>query len=329
MPVTIRLALRDWDYMTPLVLGDVSSPRLEVKVDRVGTLVSHVGKDEAHDAAEMSFSRYAQLRADGDNTVVGVPNFIMRGFRHRCIITTKSSQITQLSQLAGKRIGVTGWRDSGNTWTRAALRREGVGVEDATWFAGRLTEAHPIVDRLDGFGRPGRIEATPGERPMMDLLYEGSLDAVFTPFMPDGFFNANSPFRQVLSDFRGAELNYFNDVGYVPGMHLIGIKAAILEEHPWLVAELSKLVDESQRVWTAKRRKYAETSPWTFDEILRVSTDLPANWRDSGFNANRAMIADFAVELHTQGILARTLTPEELFPLCENSDRPQLAATGS
>jgi 4,5-dihydroxyphthalate decarboxylase len=326
MPVTVRLALRDWDYMTPLVLGDVSSPRLDVKVDRVGTLISHVGKDEAYDAAEMSFSRYAQLRADGDDTVIGVPNFIMRGFRHRCIITTKSSPIVQLSQLAGKRIGVTGWRDSGNTWTRAALRREGVGVEDATWFAGRLTEAHPITDRLDGFGRPGRIEAAPGERPMMDLLYEGSLDAVFTPFMPDGFFNASSPFRQLLSDFRSTELQYFNDVGYVPGMHLIGIKAAIVEEHPWLAAELSELIDESQRIWTAKRRKYAETTPWMFDEILKVSADLPANWSESGFEANRVMIEDFARELHVQGILAQALTAEDLFPAYKNSDRSHSTA---
>ncbi|MGO8147897.1 nitrate ABC transporter substrate-binding protein, partial [Rhizobium leguminosarum] len=40
MPVTLRIALRDWDYMTPLVLGDVSSSRLDIKVDSVGTLVS-------------------------------------------------------------------------------------------------------------------------------------------------------------------------------------------------------------------------------------------------------------------------------------------------
>ena len=314
MTVTLRLALRDWDYMTPLVLGEVSSPRLDIKVDRVGTLVSHVGKAEQYDAAEMSFSRYTQLRIDGDQTVVGIPNFIMRGFRHRCIITTKASPITELSQLAGKRIGVTGWRDSGNTWTRAALRREGVGVEDATWIAGRLTEAHPITDRLDGFGRPGRIEAAPGERPMMDLLLEGGLDAVFTPFMPEGFFDADSPFRQVLSDFRAAELEYFRDVGYVPGMHLIGIKAEIVQQHPWLAAELSDMLDESQRIWTAKRRKYAETTPWMFDEIRKVAADLPANWNDNGIEANRPMIEDFTRELHAQGILPRLLTTEELFP---------------
>ncbi len=193
-------------------------------MDRVGTLVANIAKDEAHDAAEMSFSRYAQLRHDGDDSVVGIPNFIMRGFRHRCIITAKTSPIRTLSDLAGKKIGVTGWRDSGNTWTRAALRREGVGVEDAMWYAGRLTEAHPITDRLDVFGRPGRIEAAPGERPMVDLLLDGGLDAVFTPSCPRAFSIRRSPFRQVLDDYRASEVAYFNDVGYVPGMHLIGFR---------------------------------------------------------------------------------------------------------
>ena len=315
MPLKLRLALRDWDYMTPLVLGDVSSPKLQIEVDRVGTLISNIAEDEAHDAAETSFSRYAQMRHDSDESVIGMPNFIMRGFRHRCIITNKDSPIRALADLAGKKIGVTGWRDSGNTWTRAACRREGVGVEDAMWYAGRLTEAHPITDRLDGFGRPGRIEAAPGDRPMVDLLKEGGLDAVFTPFMPKGFFDQDSPFRQVLPDCRASEVAYFNEVGYVPGMHLIGFKAHIVRENPWVMDELSQLIDASQRMWLEKREKYADTTPWMIDELRRCAADLPQAWNVSGFKENEVMIADFANELHAQGILPRLLTPAELFPL--------------
>ena len=322
MALKLRLAVRDWDYLTPLALGDVSSERLDLTIDRVGTLIAHVGKDPAYDVAETSFSRYTQMRADGDESVVGVPNFIMRGFRHRCIITAKSSGITTLGQLAGKRIGVTGWRDSGNTWTRAAVRREGVGVEDAFWFAGRLTAAHPITDRLDGFGRAGRIEAMPGERPMMEALEDGSLDAVFTPFMPDGFFDTDSKFRQVVEDFRGAEISYFNEVGYVPGMHLVGIKAGIVAENPWVAEELSELIDESQRVWLQKRRKYADTTPWMIDELRRVARDLPDSWSANGMAVNEKMIRDFAEELHVQGIMPKLLSPSDLFPHFANASVP-------
>ena len=314
MSVSIRFATRDWDYLTPLILGDVKSDRLDVSVDRVGTLIPDLATDPAYDAAEVSFSRYVSAMAEGAGGIVGVPCFIMRGFRHRCIITTEASPLERLDQLAGKRIGVTGWRDSGNTWTRAALRREGVGVEDACWFAGRLTAEHPIVDRLDGFGRPGRIEAAPGEQPMMELLAEGGLDAVFTPFMPAAFFAPGSGFRQLVRDFRTAERRYFDDVGYVPGMHLVAVKSEVAERHPWLPAELSRLVDESQRLWTAKRRKYAETSPWIIEELVQAARALPADWNDSGLEVNRRMIEDFANELHVQGILPRPMSAEELFP---------------
>ncbi len=319
MTVSIRIATRDWDYLTPLILGDVTSPRLAVEVERVGTLIPDLATDPKYDAAEVSFSRYVSTMAKGTDSIVGLPCFIMRGFRHRCVIVKEDSPLERLADLAGKRIGVTGWRDSGNTWTRAALRREGVGVEDAFWFAGRLTAQHPITDRLDGFGRPGRIEAAPGERPMMELLAEGELDAVFTPFMPDGFFGPGSGFRQLLRDFRAAERAYFDDVGYVPGMHLVAVKAAVAEEHPWLPAELARLVDESQRVWTAKRRKYAETSPWVIEELIRAGRDLPPSWNDSGIDANCRMIDDFAAELHEQGILSERISADALFPFAATS----------
>ncbi|WP_274631286.1 nitrate ABC transporter substrate-binding protein [Arvimicrobium flavum] len=314
MRVPIKIATRDWDYLTPMILGDVTSDRIDLQVDRVGTLIPDLATSDVYDAAEVSFSRYTSAMAEGTEAVVGMPCFIMRGFRHRCVITTEASPLTRLSDLAGKRIGITGWRDSGNTWTRAALRREGVGVEDAYWFAGRLTASHPIVDRLDGFGRPGRIEAAPGERPMMELLAEGELDAVFTPFMPDGYFENGSGFRQLLSDFPAAEKAYFDDVGYVPGMHIVAVKAGIAEQHPWLPAELTRLVDESQRLWTTKRRKYAETTPWMFDELLRSARNLQPTWNDSGLDANFGMIEAFITELREQGILQSDLTPQSLFP---------------
>jgi len=320
MRVPIRIATRDWDYLTPLILGEVKSDRIDLQLDRVGTLIPNLAASDIYDAAEVSFSRYTSGMAAGDDAVVGVACFIMRGFRHRCIITTEASPMTRLSDLAGKRIGVTGWRDSGNTWTRAALRLEGVGVEDAYWFAGRLTAHHPIIDRLDGFGRPGRIEAAPGERPMMELLTEGELDAVFTPFMPDGYFENGSGFRQLLPDFVKAEKAYFDNVGYVPGMHIVAVKSKIAERHPWLPTELTRLVDESQRVWTSRRRKYAETTPWIFEELLRSARDLPANWNASGLDANFRMISDFVRELSEQEILKSNLTPEALFPF--EAERP-------
>ncbi|MNL58129.1 hypothetical protein D3C87_1817400 [compost metagenome] len=80
-----------------------------------------------------------------------------------------------------------------------------------------------------------------------------------------------------------------------------------------MIEELSKLIDESQRMWLSKRRKYADTSPFMMDELLKSAAELPAGWDASGFAVNRKMIADFANELHVQGILPQLMTPEDLF----------------
>lgn len=311
--IGVRLAVRDWDYLTPLVLGDVRSDRIDLSVERVATLPD-LAADERYDAAEVSFSRYTTARARGDRRIFGVPNFVMRGFRHRCVITRSDSPLTTFEQLAGKKIGLTGWQDSGNTWTRAALARCGVGVDDARWYVGRLTSAHPAVDRLGRYGQPGRIEAIPDERPMMELLDSGELDAVFTPFMPPEFFGRNSAYRHLLTDFRERERAYFSEVGYVPGIHILGLREQIVRDHPWLPGELGDLVDEAQQVWLQKRKKYAETTPWMIEEIARSARDLPGDWNASGIPANRRMIADFVEQVRLQGLADIVMSAEQLFP---------------
>jgi 4,5-dihydroxyphthalate decarboxylase len=314
MAIRIRLAVRDWDYITPLVLGDVKPEGFELEVDRVAALPDNLAGHALYDAAEMSFSRYALGRSRGETGVVGLPHFLMRGFRLRCIITAKTSGLTTVAELAGKRIGLAGWQDSGNTWTRALLRREGIGITDAQWRISRLMASHPIVDRLAGYGRPGLIETVPGDTPLLEMLARGELDAVFIPFMPPGFFDAASPFRQLVPDFRTAEASYAAEVGYVPGMHVLALKADRAAEHPWLAQALSDVLDRSYRSWMERRLRYADTTPWLLDELRQVARDLPAGWDANGMAANRAMIADFGTELRAQELTPMSMTPEFLFP---------------
>ena len=314
MTFTLRIATRDWDYLTPLLLGDVRSDRLELRITRVGTLIPELASSPDFDAAELSMSRYVSTMAAGAKDVVGLPCFIMRGFRHRCIITTEGSSLERLSQLRGKRIGVTGWRESGNTWTRAALRREGVSVEDAFWIAGRLTAEHPIVDRLDGFGRPGLIEADPGGTPHDGDACNGRSRRGFHAIHAVWLFRPWLGLPAIAARLPAAECAYYDDVGYVPAHHLVGVKADVLREHPWVGDELTRLIHESQAMWTAKRQKYAETSPWVLEELILAARALASDWNDSGVEKNRAMIAGFADELHLQGVLPRPIRVEDLFP---------------
>ena len=89
MALPLRIKFRDWDFWTPLLLGDVKSEKLDIKAARVASLIDNVADDPECDAAEMSFSRY-NLRVDQGKAegIVAVPFFIMRGFRTRNIVTT-------------------------------------------------------------------------------------------------------------------------------------------------------------------------------------------------------------------------------------------------
>ncbi|MGT2476519.1 nitrate ABC transporter substrate-binding protein [Paraburkholderia terrae] len=314
MRLKVKLAVRDWDYLTPLALGDVQSSRLDIEVDRVSA-VQDWNCHNDYDAGEVSFSRYVQGIAGGGYPLRCVPHFLMRGFRQRCILTSAESDLTNLESLAGKRIGVTGWSDSGNTWTRTLLRRVGVQIDDVRWYAGRLTESYPIIDRLGRFARPGHIEATPGERSLVDMVKSGELDALFSPFLPPEFFSDGAGLRFLLPDFRSEEVRYFKDVGYVPGIHLLGVKSENCEQYPWLAGELSEVIGESARIWAEKRAKYQDTTPWLLDDIARTSRDLPATWNTNGFANNERMINDFSVELFEQRIIERSPEAKALFPL--------------
>ncbi len=326
MRIGLKLALRDWDNLTPLALSDVGSDRLEIEVSRTDMPPLDLGADDYFDASEISLSRYATAVSKGRNDVFGVPNFLMRGFRHRCAITLVEHNIRRFEDLKGCRIGVTGWQDSGNIWTRQAILNAGVGIKDVHWFVGRLTDAHPVVDRLAGFGRPGHIEAIPDETSMTELLEDGALDAILTPFMPHGFFSRGSKFRFVFSDVKRTEMAYFNQVGYVPGHHILGIKASLVEQHPWLPQELCDLLDKSRMLWSEKRQKFAETSPWFIEDVAFCAKNLPGNWDESGLQANHQMIAGFLEAMNAQGICQTRLTPEMLFPTVDDFLNTQVSA---
>jgi len=312
--IKIRAAFRDWDYLTPLLLKDIDSDVVDIEITRVGTLLTDFAGQTEYDAAEMSFSRFVSGRVEGDARVLAVPNFLMRGFRHRCLITHADSGITRFDQLQDKRIGVTGWRDSGNTWTRAALYRHGIDVDSAYWYAGRLTAAHPDIDRLEGYGQPGRIEQVRDGTPMVELLENGGLDAVMTPFMPPGFFSRNGKLRLLLPDFREEERAYYAQVGYVPGMHVLAFKSDFVQQHPEAVAECNRLIDLTKQTWLEKRRKYADTTPWVMADLYYCGQHLESDWDSSKLVDNVHMIEDFCQEMHRQGIVSRKMTLQELFP---------------
>ena len=98
----ITLMIRDYDFVSPLVCGDLAVEGIDLTVDRVPVEVddlSHV--EQSTQAAELSFGRYLIDIAENNFDFVGIPVFVCRSFRHRCFFVRKGSGIQSFKDLEG------------------------------------------------------------------------------------------------------------------------------------------------------------------------------------------------------------------------------------
>jgi 4,5-dihydroxyphthalate decarboxylase len=296
----------------PLALGEIGHGYVNV---RLFETTPDLWTRSDLDGGETSFSRYVRARAEGDDRVVALPVFLMRGFRHRCILVRRDSPAFDPADLEGACIGLTGWPDGGNTWTRAVLREAGVGVPDASWRVGPLTADHPVLDRIGGVAVGDNVQHTPGDAPLVDLLATGDLDAMMTPFMPPGFYYPGSPFRPLYADTRTAEIEYFGRHGFVPGIHLLALRSDVLRRAPEAAQRLVDLFEAAKRISRLRRDKLMDVTPWHNEDIALATRVIGSDWMPFGFAGDRGMVRAFQVELVAQGLLTRPVLERELFPL--------------
>jgi 4,5-dihydroxyphthalate decarboxylase len=308
----IHLAARNWDHILPIALGDLPGTQPATLERR--EITPDLWTEPGLDGGETSFSRYIRARAAGDYSVTALPVFIMRGFRHRCIITRQDSPLETASDLRNLRIGLTGWADTGNTWTRAILRADGVGIHDAEWRVGRLTGAHPVQDRIGPIDVPSNVKPCANEEPMVDMLQRGALDAVMTPFMPPGFSAAGSPLRTLYRNNRETEAQYYERTGYVPGIHLLAVQSRVLEEQPEAAQLLVDLFEDSRVLSDQRRAKLLDITPWQNEAYTETQRTFGSDWMASGWTRNFAMISDLQTEMVAQGLIQEPVPSDILFP---------------
>src|SRR5262245_5964849 len=137
----VTMTLRAYDHTAPLLLGDAPTPGVRLKIDHRAPLTLQL--PDGLDVAEVSFNRYTLGRARGDDSLIGLPAFILQGFRHRNFFVRADSPLTQLAELRGRTVGTNSWPDTGTMWARAAMRDAGVQITDVKWALGTLDAKTP------------------------------------------------------------------------------------------------------------------------------------------------------------------------------------------
>lgn len=308
---TIVLGVKEWDHLTPLAVGDVELPSFRVHLTR-SALIPDLGSQAELHGGETSFSQLLLAQARGNDHFVALPAFVRSAFRFRSIIVRKGSDLVQLDQLRGKRVGLNAWADSGNVWTRALIREAGVSLADVDWVLAPLAtkSTRDLRSRIGDI--PSNVTVAAADRDLTEMLAAGVLDAVMSPVMPAGFHERSSPFRRLLPDYRIAEERYLQQKGFMPGIHIIVLRRPIFERFPQLAGELLDGLRRSYRLWLQRRITMVDSTPWFLEEIEALERTLGFDWTPYAPAYTDTMSSAFGAEITAQG-MGGTVRPDVLF----------------
>lgn len=308
----ITLVMKDYDYIYPLVCGDVGVEGVSLKLYRdTPGAIDRTLTDPSIDCGEMSLSRYILGLASGDRSFVGLPFFAYRGFRHRCFFVLCSSRLQDLRQLAGKRVGTNDWPATGNVWSRALLREQGVPISNIHWYIGPVD--NPKVPRRPQGVLPPYVQLIPPDRALCDMLLSGELDALMCPLPPKGFYDTNSPIVRLYPDYQQVEQDYYCRIGIYPPHHIIGMRREAFERNPHVAHSLYTALEKSRILWQGRRRTWSETTPWYQAELEQITILMGYDWQPNGIEFNSKSIQTFCDELFAQGLLSQPLDAGTVF----------------
>lgn len=311
--LAIKLVVKDYDHVTPLACGDVTAEGIDLTLDLQSSM-SKFYTDLSFQAGEMSLSQYIIRTTQGERGFVGLPLFPTRAFRHRCFLVLRNSALKELTDLEGKRVGTNGWPDTGNTWSRAALREAGVDIKQIHWSLGPVDD--PTYDSLGNRPKltlPANVQLTQPGQTLKAMLLAGELDALMVPYPPQGFYEPDSPIVRLIPDYRRAEQAYARRVGFYPAHHIIALRRELFEKEPWVAVSLYRAFEQSRLQWQQSRLHHAETSPWLLADLEEAMRMFGYDWQPDGVEPNRAMLKTLCREEFEQGLIDKPRDASTVF----------------
>lgn len=320
-PIELTLAMTHYDHVTDLVTGRVrpegiSLLCLDFKVEEI---FYRFEQFKEWDVSEMSMATYISLVSRGDNSMVGIPVFPSRVFRHSSIYV-RSGEIRDPKELLGKRIGVAEWAMTAGIYARALLMHEwGIPLNSIEWFqsgvnqAGR-TEKVPLL-------LPEGVKLTQvADRSLDDMLIDGDIDAIITAHAPSSFEKRDPRVTRLISDPSEIEMEYAKRTGVIPIMHLMVVRREIVERHPWVLRNLYTAFDQA-RSRSFSRLEVSPAGPssrvpvlWLDEAVRKTKEAFGGKAFPYGVEDNRATLSAFAQWSFEQGVAHRKVSLEDLFP---------------
>src|SRR5579871_2283856 len=248
--LTLSVAVGDYDRTRALLDGSV-------QIDGVDPVYMMLVPEEIFfrafraaefDICELSLSSYTVKTAQGNCPYIAVPAFVSRAFRHTAIYV-RTDRVKTPQDLKGRKVGVPEYQLTANVWARAFLEDDyGVKRSDIHWIRGGIEQAgrpEKITVRLP----PGvRLDNAPEGATISALLEAGEIDGFIAPRPPKLMDKGLANVGWLFSDPVSAAKDYYRRTGLFPIMHVVGVRRALAERHPWLPGAVFKAFELAKEV---------------------------------------------------------------------------------
>jgi 4,5-dihydroxyphthalate decarboxylase len=312
----LSVGICDYDHVRDLVSGGVPLEGvellpLELPIEEIfHRFLNH----REWDVSEISLAKYSALVSQGDASLVAIPVFPSRVFRHSSMFVRADAGLDHPSQLRGRRIGIPEWAQTAAVYTRGLLAQEyGVPLTEVEWVQAGVNEP----------GRREKVELSLPDgvsyRPMpqcslSQMLLDREVDAVFSAHPPDCFERGDGTVVRLFRDPEPIERAYWAKTGIFPIMHTVVVRRAVVDADPWVPATLFKGFEAAKRRSIARlldRTISRFPVPWLEHHVTAAGAgDDPWPY---GVEPNRPTLEAFLDMADQQGVLAKPLRPEDLF----------------
>lgn len=317
--LTLSIAIGDYDHIRDLLQGDVRAEGIDLVVARrtpVEEIFHRFAAYREWDISELSFAKYCSLASQPDCDLVAIPVFPSRAFRHSSIYVRAGSALKSPAELCGAKVGVPEWAQTAAIYTRGMLMHDyGVPLRDVQWVQGGVNQAgrrEKVALRLPE-GVSVRQEST---RPLSELLAAGELDAVFSARPPAAFSDGSGAVVRMFADPRREEIAYWEKRRVFPIMHVVAIRKAVYDAHPWVAMNLLQAFEEAKRRSLERAADVTASFyplPWVAQYAEMSKAMFGPDFWPYGVEANRHTLRTFLDYVWEQGVTHRAMEPGELF----------------
>ena len=313
----LSVAIGNYDRARPLFDGTV-------QIDGVDPVFMQLPPEEIFfrafrtidfDICELSMSSFTVKTAADSCPYVAVPAFVSRAFRHNSIYVRKD-RIKSPEDLRGRRVGLPEFQLTACVWARIILQDDHrVKPSDMIWVRGGIeTAGRPEKISLD-LPKEIKIENAPEGATISQLLARGDIDGFMAP-RPPAIEGGHPNVGWLFPDPTAAAKDYYQRTRIFPMMHLVGVRRAIAERHPWLPTAVLKAFTQAKAVALAKLSDTSATKvtlPFVEEQLKAARALMGDDFWSYGVEPNRHAIETFLRHHHGQGLSPRRLAVEELF----------------